>query len=631
MAIDSTKGVKINYLIVLLSGLLLLGGSFLIYLLILQGLYGNFEISEIYPTKENLAFLFGEDKKPAAILYSGYTEKNLPEGSTWLSDNTDAWERFLNTAKTKYDILDDLDIEEGKHFNYQLLILPGTRYVSDKQLVEIKKFLNEGGSVFATGGTATFSDEGKWRGWEFFNKVFGLNFSKEIKPEESFKLHTLRGNIPITAGIPTGFELKIATWDIPIAAEVLEPRTIQVSTWYDLEKDIGLVREEVQKSAGVAYGTYGKGRFAWFGFELNSVIGDQEDYVNFGNLFNNIMGYLRYLPVVFVKDWPSPFEAAAIFIADLTNQLENVNNLTPLLGRANYPVTFIVDPDAAIENKNLMKQLSRFGEIGVGLTLGNPDVELDSLGKLLDRTNQSNKVKFAKDTVSAIIGKPVLGLKSENKFLSENTLLAAGDSYIDFILIDSTMNRSVPEIVFRNSHPIVMIGRTGRDDRDVIGKFGLTNLDFQEYTYEEDIDRLLFEGGLYIFNTSSEYQLQAGNVEVVQRIFNYLNQNNIWVTSLKELREWWIRRGRIEIKYDIRSARRMSIEVTNPSDYRIDDFVVLVDLNKSVENIAISSDIVNMKIPKLEYKDKRTLNLIFESLEPGETRSLFIDFDNLDL
>ncbi len=631
MAIDSTKGVKINYLIVLLSGFLLLGGGVLVYLLVMQGIFGNFEISEVLPTKENLRFLWEDRKKAVAILYSEYTEKSLPEGSTWLSDNVDAWERFLSSAKTTFDVLDDVDIERGKHNDYQLLVLPGARYLSDRQLVEIKKYLNDGGSVFATGGVATFSDEGKWRGWDFLNKVFGLSFSKEIKPEESYKLHTLRGNIPITAGIPTGFELKIATWDIPIAAEVLEPRTIQVSTWYDLQTDIGLVNEEVQKSAGVAYGTYGKGRFVWFGFELNSVIGTQEDYINFGKLFNNIMGYLRYLPVVFVKDWPSPYESAAVFVADVSNQIENVNNLIPILEQNKYPVTFYVDPAAAIENQNLMRKLSKYGEVGVSLTLGDPNTKLDSLSKLRDRNFQKNKVKFAKDTVSGIIKKPVMGLESKLKFLNENTLLAAGDALMDFISVDSMMNRSVPEIIFRNNHPMVLIGKTARDDYDVIGNFGLTNLDFQEYTYIEDVDRLLFEGGLYIYKVHSEYQLQPNNVEVIDRVFRYMSGKNIWVTSLKELREWWIRRGRIEIKYDIRSARRMSVEITNPSDYQIDDFVVLVDLNKSVENIAVSSDIVNMRVPKFEYKDKRTINLIFDYLEPGETRSLFIDFDNLDL
>jgi len=57
-----------------------------------------------------------------------------------------------------------------------------------------------------------------------------------------------------------------------MACEVVEPRTTQASTWYNFKRDSGLVRDAIEKSAGIAYGTYGKGRFVWMGFELNSVL-----------------------------------------------------------------------------------------------------------------------------------------------------------------------------------------------------------------------------------------------------------------------------------------------------------------------------------------------------------------------
>ena len=81
------------------------------------------------------------------------------------------------------------------------------------------------------------------------------------------------------------FRLKVATWDRPMAVEVLDPRTTQVSFWYNYRMDDGLVREEIKKSAGIAYGTYGKGRFMWMGFELNSIIGVQEDYILFRDVY----------------------------------------------------------------------------------------------------------------------------------------------------------------------------------------------------------------------------------------------------------------------------------------------------------------------------------------------------------
>ena len=67
--------------------------------------------------------------------------------------------------------------------------------------------------------------------------------------------------MPITAGIPTGYTLNIATWDRPIYAEIVEPRTTQASFWFDFRREAGLVREQIKKSAGIAFGTYGNGRF----------------------------------------------------------------------------------------------------------------------------------------------------------------------------------------------------------------------------------------------------------------------------------------------------------------------------------------------------------------------------------
>ena len=157
-------------------------------------------------------------------------------------------------------------IELGQFYKYDLLVLPGSRSLSDKEIIEIKKYIDKGGSVFATSGTASYSDDGKWRGWDFFTEVFGLNFKKEIKNDKFTKLHTLRGNFPITANIPTGYPLRVATWDRPISAEVMEPRTTQVSFWYNFKLDSGLVRENIRKSAGIVSGTYGKGDL--FGWDL---------------------------------------------------------------------------------------------------------------------------------------------------------------------------------------------------------------------------------------------------------------------------------------------------------------------------------------------------------------------------
>ena len=326
MAIEYRKKRDINQWLIILAGFLILIGSILTYIFIIRGVFGSVSVDELIPDTKSIKNAFFGPKTRAAILYSKYTDNMLPAGSTWLNDNINTWKRFLGNVNINYDIISDASVELGKHNDYQLLILPGSKSLSDREIVEIKKYINNGGSVFATSGTASYSNDGKWRGWEFFSEVFGSKFSKEINSDSVSAIHTLRGGLPLTANIPTGYPLKVAVWDRPMAVEVLDPRTIQVSFWYNYRFEEGLVREGIKNSAGITFGNYGNGRFVWMGFELNSVIGVQEDYIYFERLFKNSINWLTYGPIAYTKDWPSGYDAAAVIAPVLSEDIYNINN-----------------------------------------------------------------------------------------------------------------------------------------------------------------------------------------------------------------------------------------------------------------------------------------------------------------
>lgn len=627
MAVKEAKGLKVNYLIIFLSGLVLLITGVLVFLLIVKNIYGNYELKEIIPTKQNLKFLSSEKKGKVGILYSKYTEIMLPAGSTWLRDNVDTWKKFIKNAKLDYDIISDQNIELGEHFDYKMIVLPGSRSLSDKELMQIKRYVENGGSIFVTGGPATFSDEGKWRGWDFFTEVFGMKFNREIKPEETYKVHTLRGNLPITAQIPTGYALKIATWDRPIYAEVLEPRTTQVSFWYDFRKEAGLVREEIQKSAGISFGSYGKGRFVWYGFELNSVLGVQKDYVNFEKLFNNSVNWLVYQPTAFVKDWPEAYDAALLFIPTLDDQAGNVTNISSF----QTPSTYFLNREVIQNNPGLVRSLAKKGDIGAIVDIGFLSSPDDTVNKLFTREVQTTSLKYATDTLGRFAGKSVNAIMPLNGYYDDNTLQAMAANNYEFLVTDSLTDRSVPEIRFRNNQPIMIITKTARDDYEIVRNYGLVNPDFQLYTYEEDVDRVLFEGGLYVFKVHSQYQMQPQYANVIRDVLRYAKNKKIWVTSLKELKLWWLKRGGVEVRYEARSKRRIAVELNNPQNEKTDALVIQVNLNKKVKNVEVSSDIINTKIPKYKLgNDGQTIYFYLEKMEAHETRSLIVDFENID-
>ncbi len=622
------SGMRVNIFVILIGGAALFIAGVMFYLLIIKGVFGEVKIDEMTPTKKNIEEVLNK-RTEVAILYSKYTENLLEEGSTWLIDNISTWEKFLKSHKIPYKILNDHDVELGAEKQYKVLIMPGSRVLSDKEVAEIKLFIKNGGSLFSTGGPATFSPDGKWAGWKFFNEVFGLKFTKEIDPEEgTTRIHTVRGNLPITTGVPTGYTLDIATWDRPIYAEVLEPRTIQASYWYDFRREHGLVIENIQKSAGSAFGKYGKGRFVWYGFELNSVIGNQQDYIYFDRFFSSSLDWLLHLPTAEIVDWPPPYKAAAVMVPIVSNEPQNLKNFTGIFGTSDASTIF-TDAEKLPENRNYLLKYAAGLNIGLVLDIGYVESFEDTTNALYSISEQNDILKNAKMEADSLLGIQVKKLMPKYGYFDKNTLSAMSKNGYNLIFTDSLTDRIIPKTEIFDGNKIFIVGNTARDDYRVIRNFGLKDLHFQEYTYEEDVDRVEFTGGLYVFKIHTDGQLKSENIPVIRHIINYIQKKNIWFTTLDELQNWWFKRGSVEINYTVRGKRRISIEVSNPSDEAIKDFMVKIYLNKSITDLKVSSDIINTKLPSSTFDEStQSIYLTFDLLDAHDSRSILLDFKN---
>ena len=631
MAVKETKKRNVSQAGIIISGILILLGAVLVYLYVLQGVFGRFDAKELIPNTKAFREAFPGKKPTAALLYSVYTENILPEGSTWLSDNITTWKKFLDNNKISYDIISDASIETGKLKNYNMLVLPGSKSLSDKEIIYIKKFLETGGSVFATSGTASYSNDGKWRGWDFLNNVFGINFTSEISDSNKTGIHTLRGGLPLTANIPTGFPMQIATWDKPMAVEVLDPRTTQVSFWYNYRTQNGLVRQQIKKTAGIVYGNYGKGRFIWMGFEINSVIGVQEDYVYFDRLFRNCCSWLTYIPIAYVQEWPDGYDAAAIIVPELSNEIKNITNIFGYLTKENVNATFFVDPDKAASDPQLITSLTRYGEVAVVGDVGYLASALDTNNSLYDYQTQIRILNSSRQKLESITGTRVSGFLPFYGLFDQNTVKAAINAGYEYILTDSLTDRSVPRTIIRGDKRLIVMTKTARDDYEVIRDFGLTDPEFQFYTYQEDIDRVLFEGGMYVFKLHSEYQCRPEYVSVVGDVIKDLKKKNFWITTGSEIRKWYAKKDYVEIRVNRRGNTRVVLNISNPGDQQIDNLVVNVLLNDPAENISISTEIIGTKIPVIRHeKMSKNLQLLINNLKGKESRIYYIDYDKVN-
>jgi hypothetical protein len=588
----------------LLLGLTILAASVWVFLLILHAVYGRFGLDDLVPSKKNISAVFARQK--VGILDSGYSELLLPDGSTWLHDNVNAWKKFLGSIGTDYDVLNDQTIEAGPIDQYTILVLPGSRALSDREAEAIKQYIDKGGSVFATGGTGSFTEHGEWRGWQFISQVFGLQFTREITPNEPTRLHTLRGSLPVTGGIPAGYSLRVATWDNPIACEVVEPRTTQVSTWYNFRSDAGLARESIESTAGIVYGTYGSGRFVWMGFESTSVLGNQDDYVYFDLLCRQCVNWLDGTPTAQVRDWPSGYRAGAMVILPVDDDSVSEQSLLASANRFRIPLSSFLDPRVS-HGQGRDLELAKSGDLGV--LLKDPEAS----------------TPMPSQSGSSFPGAMIAQGYSSDTMLS--SLLSSGWRYV---VIDSVSDRLVPKVFSWGDKNLVVFSQTARSDKEVVGRYGLTDSSLQLFTYREDADRALFQEGLYILQVHGNIQGRPEHVPPLNELWKYLREKGFWITSGSGMSQWWLAKRAIDVNVRSLSRRRIALLISNSSGNEVQNAVVQLNVNRPVSNIALTSDIQGTAIPPFRYNSRtQVLDITIPLLKGGTMLSLFVDFDQV--
>jgi peptidoglycan/xylan/chitin deacetylase (PgdA/CDA1 family) len=615
----------------LFSGLIITAFAVLVFLLILKSVYGRYEAADLYPNFDGLKNLIFGTNPDIAILNSEYTRNMLPAKNKFQDENIEIWKNFLDNLGERYEVLSDLDIENGHHSRYDLLVLPGSLSLSDQEIIQIKKFLQDGGSIYATGGTASYSSSGKWRGWELFSEVFGIRFAHEIGSEEKTKIHTLRGGQPLTSNIPAGFPLRVATWDRPIAVEVLDPRTRQLSFWYNYRLDEGLVREGIKQSTGIVYGNYGQGRFVWMGFEINSILGIKDDYIFFERLFNNSINWLLHGPIAYIKDWPNGYDAAAVISTSLVGNTSNIENLITILENENVPATFFIEPFIAKQSRSTVQRLSEHGEVAAMVDIGYIAADNQQANYLYNYETQLANLNSGLADLKGIINKEISGVLPYFGVYDENTIKAAINSGYKYLITDSLSDRSVPKIIIRGEDRIMSMTKTARDDYEIIRDKKLTLPEFQFYSYQEDIDRVLFERGLFFLKVHTEYQCKPENVNVIRAVIRDLKRKKFWITTAEQIHEWYKNKEYIELRTQRRGDRRVAITITNPGPALVNNLVVDVDLNTKAKRITIDTEIIGTKSARFKHIDgSQYLFLYINDLEPGESRTYYVDYDRLN-
>jgi len=211
----------------------------------------------------------------------------------------------------------------------------------------------------------------------------------------------------------------------------------------------------------------------------------------------------------------------------------------------------------------------------------------------------------------------------------KSTIKALASANYKYLISDSVNGNSLPKTLSWNNQRIIGMYKSSRDDYDLIKNFGLKDSIFQFYTYQEDIDRILFEGGLYILKSHSALQLQPQNIGIIINVIDDLRKKNFWVAAASEISSWYNTRNQIDVGVKRIGSRRVRLTVSNSGNSIAKKIEVDADLSEKVYNIQISAEIIGTKLPRFEKVNGGSLiRLSVEELRPHESRIYYIDFEN---
>lgn len=441
---------------------------------------------------------------------------------------------------------------------------------------------------------------------------------------------TLRGGTPLTAGIPSGYRLKVQVYNPGVRMRILEPRTVPGGFWYDFAIEDRVVGEALSTTTGIVYGRYGKGRFVYLGMQRDAMgVGpdDREDYVILGQFFTNIMNYLRRVPIIWVHDWPysedHPYEAAAMITGVGDNDIQNFAGVADVLGQGDVQGTYFVRPEQAAAHRALLQRLHASGDVGVL-----DDLQYDADGS---EANQYERLVRLRSMLQDVVGGPVTGYRSTKRGqYGENTMAALRRAGYGYFVPDSIGRRTVPYIMGFPYETLIRIGVTARADREVFGLTPGESSELRTLFFEEDLTRVRYEGGLYNLVYASDGLGRPEHHDILRNLVRTLKSQNFWVAAGDSITHWWRLRQGLNVDIKQRGPHRIVLSVSNNNGATAHRMGVTIALGRPVENVRIQPELVGIlgsdPIPYATLRAGNTeLVLVIRELKPQQNRIFHID------
>ena len=553
-----------------------------------------------------------------ALLYSNYTEKLLPKNSTFVHDQITFWELFFIQNKIIYSVITDEELEAGLPDDFSVLVLPNSIVLSDAELSNVKLFFSEGNSVFANKIIGEKDQNGKSRGKEILNNLFGISYKGIVEKSELSKIHSINGGNALSINIPVGFRLRIDASNMPIKTKINSTQTHALGYWYNDDFPYaGLPADSL--TTAIAYGTKDKGKFVWIGFDFTDVVGTKIHQEAFNNLLINSISWLESKNSAWVEAWPKGEKSAVIVSCDVEFEFDKIINATKILNEENIAGQYYILTD--VMTTDAMNQILQNGD--VGLHGDNHDVfQYQSYNQQYDRIEEAKKV------LEKTSGRKILGFRPPETVYDENSIEALKKLQFNFLASDYIEDRSVPQF-YDNENDLLVIPQTGYDDYDILIKFKIDDYNKQAERYLLDYNRVNEEGGLYVLNYHSQLQCLKENVQALKICIDEFKKNNSWIATANDVNNWWRKANNLSVSILNANEESLTIELKNKANFKIEDAAVGLYLGslKSNNNFSVTS-----KNKSLKYdfnSENNQIKIYVDEVSPFETKIISVQIRSI--
>lgn len=615
------NGIINRYLVTLFLYVLIgFSAGAVVFLSIIRSPYGILPPNLFFATMESDKRL----PKTIALLDSDYSALAYKKMMGNHRAQVDLWATLLKAAGATPHMLKDADLEHGINGKFEALVLPGSIALSETERNAVRSFVRSGGGLLVEGPAGTWDRDERWRGWDFLKELASVDAIETLKKENSDpRFVTLTGGSPLSVNLPPGLKIKNNSYSDNYSA----PSDKSEAYWSEWLQPLSKLGPRL---SAVKTNRYGKGRIAWFGFNLGSMSDEPEQRAAVIRLIDNATDWIVERPTAQVATWPHGEQAAVNLTFDCENNFENLSHVLDLPDSEPFRFTFFMLSSVAEQHKGLVKRAAGRGEIAI-----HGDDHTVFKGQTYDM--QLRRLAHARSVLEKSTNRHVVSFRPPEQQFDDNTLAALGklgmsNLFSDYLgdssphMATSVRFRGGLSVLSNRVASIIKIPRPTYDDYDLYVRDQL-NANQAAELFLDDLHRVIKEGGLYALSmhtTAPWGGLNADKLPALIALLREVRGSRVWVATVQEAADWWEKRSSIKVNVRRYSDAIILLHVTNLNNESVTDLPIDVYLPNDYSNVQVQSSKVEFQTPKWELKESGKLTVRIQSIKAGESKSYVI-------